>query len=157
DERRTAMSLWAMSSAPLYIGNDMTNLDSYGIELLTNEEVIAVDQAGKPAHPVSTATDQQVWYANNGDGTYTVGLFNLGSSSATVTVNWNDIGLTGPASVRDLWSHTELGSFDTGYSSVDLPSHGSRLFKVTAGGGTSLVNDDDTGISYTGSWQRNGG
>lgn len=158
DERQTAMSFWAISSAQLYIGNDMTKLDDYGIELLTNEEVIAVNQAGRPGHPVSTATEQQVWYANNGDGSYTVGLFNLGSSAATVNVNWSDIGLTGPATVRDLWSHEDLGTFDTGFSSIDLASHASRLFKVVAQeDGTVTANDDDTGMKYTGAWVRNGG
>ncbi|GMK44636.1 hypothetical protein PghCCS26_17640 [Paenibacillus glycanilyticus] len=154
DERQTAMSLWAMSSAQLYTGNDLTNLDAFGLSLLTNDEVIAVNQAGRPAHPVSTASNQQVWYANNGDGTYTVGLFNLGSSAATVTVNWNDIGLNGAAAVRDLWSHNDLGSFNAGYSSVNLPPHASRLLKVTASGGSVTANDDDTGVKYTGSWQR---
>jgi hypothetical protein len=157
DERQTAMTLWAISSAQLYTGNDLTNLDDYGLKLLTNEEAIAVNQAGHPAHPVSMATNQQVWYANNSDGTYTVGLFNLGSSPATVKVDWKDIGLTGSAVVRDLWTHQKLGTFDTGFSSVDLPSHGSRLLKVTSTGGLSAVNDDDTGISYSGSWERNGG
>ncbi|TFE29470.1 X2-like carbohydrate binding domain-containing protein [Cohnella luojiensis] len=157
DERRTAMTLWAMSSAPLYIGNDMTNLDSFGIGLLTNDEVIAVHQAGRPAHPVSTESDQQAWYVNNGDGSYTVALFNLGSSSATVNVNWNDIGLNGSATVRDLWSHTDLGTFATGYSSVNLPSHASRLFKVVAQGGPVTANDDEPGTKYTGAWVRNGG
>ncbi|CAM4384631.1 hypothetical protein FHS16_003537 [Paenibacillus endophyticus] len=157
DERKTAMTFWALSSAQLYIGNDMTNLDEYGLELLTNEEVIAVNQAGRPGHPVSTATEQQVWYANNGDGSYTVGLFNLGSSAATVNVDWSDIGLTGPATVRDLWSHEDLGTFNDGYSAVNLASHASRLFKVTALDGTAAANDDDTGMKYTGDWTRNGG
>ncbi|WP_139999788.1 glycoside hydrolase family 27 protein [Paenibacillus paridis] len=154
DERRTAMSLWAMSSAQLYTGNDLTNLDAFGLSLLTNDEVIAVNQAGRPAHPVSTASNQQAWYANNGDGTYTVGLFNLGSSAATVNVNWSDIGLNGAATVRDLWTHSDLGSFNTGYSSVNLPAHASRLLKVTATGGSVTANNDDTGIKYTGAWQR---
>ncbi|MEQ4482641.1 glycoside hydrolase family 27 protein [Cohnella silvisoli] len=154
DERRTAMTLWAMSSAQLYTGNDLTNLDSFGIGLLTNDEVIAVNQAGRPAHPVSTATNQQVWYANNGDGSYTVGLVNLGSSAATVTVNWSDIGLGGAASVRDLWTHTDLGTYNTGYSSVSLASHASRLLRVVSQGGSLAVNDDDTGIKYTGNWSR---
>jgi hypothetical protein len=157
DERRTAMTLWSISSAQLYTGNDLTNLDSFGLELLTNDEAIAVNQAGRPAHPVSTDTEQQVWYANNGDGTYTVGLFNLGSSAATVTVNWSDIGLNGPATVRDLWSHTDLGTYNSGYSSMNLASHGSRLFKVTSQGGSVSLNDDDTGMKYTGFWNRNGG
>jgi alpha-galactosidase len=154
DERQTAMSLWAMSSAQLYTGNDLTNLDAFGLSLLTNDEVIAVNQTGRPAHPVSSATNQQVWYANNGDGSYTVGLFNLDSSAATVNVYWNDIGLNGAATVRDLWSHIDLGTYNTGYSSVNLPSHASRLLKITSAGGSVTANDDDTGIKYTGAWQR---
>jgi hypothetical protein len=157
DERKTAMTFWSLSSAQLYIGNDMTRLDDYGVELLTNEEVIAVNQAGRPGRPVSTETKQQVWYANNGDGTYSVGLFNLADEAATVTVNWSDIGLNGSASVRDLWSREELGDFATGFSSVDLAPHASRLLKVTAKNGTIRVNDDDTGMTYTGEWTRNGG
>ena len=157
DERQTAMTLWSMSSAQLYTGNDLTRLDSYGLQLLTNDEVIAVNQAGHPAHPVSMDTQQQVWYANNGDGTYNVALFNLGSRSAEVNVNWSDIGLEGPASVRDLWSHTELGTFETGYNGGVLEPHASRMFKVTAKSGQSAVNDDDTGVRYSGSWSRNDG
>ncbi|MBB3111727.1 hypothetical protein FHS18_003795 [Paenibacillus phyllosphaerae] len=157
DERQTAMTLWAMSSAQLYTGDDLTKLDDYGLSLLTNDEVIAVNQAGRPAHPVSMETNQQVWYANNGDGTYTVALFNLGTKSTNVTVNWSDIGLSGEAAVRDLWSHKNLGSFKTGYTAEQLEPHASRLFKVTAKNGTSSVNDDDTGMRYTGDWVRNGG
>ena len=56
DERRTAATLWAVSAAPMYIGNDMTKLDTYGLDLLTNHEVIAVNQAGPPGTPVSTKT-----------------------------------------------------------------------------------------------------
>jgi alpha-galactosidase len=154
DERRTAMTLWSMSSAQLYTGNDLTNLDTFGIDLLTNDEVIAVNQAGHPAHPVSTATSQQVWYANNGDGSYTVGLVNLGSAAATVTVNWNDIGLNGSAAVRDLWTYTDLGSFNSSFSSTSLPSHASRLLRVVTNGGSVTANNDDTLVKYTGAWQR---
>lgn len=157
DERRTAMTFWSISAAPLYIGNDMTNLDAYGLELLTNDEVIAVQQAGRPARPVSTETEQQVWYANNGDGTYTVALFNLGGSAATVSVDWSDLGFEGEASVRDLWSHTELGTFESGFSSADLASHATRLLKVTALDGQVMANDDEAGVRYVGSWERNGG
>ncbi|SFB37053.1 S-layer homology domain-containing protein [Cohnella sp. OV330] len=157
DERQTAMTFWAVSAAPLYTGNDLTRLDSYGLQLLTNDEVIAIDQAGRPAHPVSTATSQQVWYANNGDGTYNVAVFNLGTKAESITVNWSDIGLDGPASVRDLWSHSELGTFEKGYTAESVDPHASRLFKVTAKSGTSFVNDDDTGFIYDGAWTRNGG
>lgn len=157
DERQTAATLWAISCAQFYTGDDLTKLDNYGLSLFTNDEVIAVDQGGHPAHPVSMDTQQQVWYSNNGDGTFNVAVFNLGSKAAAVNVQWSDIGLSGSASVRDLWSHTELGSFTNGISGIELDPHASRLFKVTTNGGTAAVNDDDTNITYSGNWTRNGG
>ena len=134
DERRTTMTLWAISAAPLYAGDDLTRIDDYGQSLLTNDEVIAIDQAGHAAHPVSQATNQQVWVADNGDGTYTVALFNLASSPVNVTANWNDLGFHGSASVRDVWDHRELGTFDGSYG-VTLEAHATQLLKVTPGAG----------------------
>lgn len=129
DERQTYMTLWAIEAAPLYSGDDLTKLDSYGLSLLTNDEVIAVDQAGHPAKPVSQSSNQQVWYANNGDGSYTVALFNLDSSSATVTANWSNLGFLGTAHVRNLWNHSALGQFSNSFS-ASLPAHGSQLLNV---------------------------
>lgn len=129
-ERQSYMTFWAIEAAPLLSGDDLTQLDSYGLSLLTNREVIAVDQAGVPARPVSQRTDQQVWYARNADGSYTVALFNLGSSTATVTADWSDIGLSGPAQVRNLWTHTNTGTAD-GSVSASLPEHGSELLRIT--------------------------
>jgi alpha-galactosidase len=130
-ERQTYMTLWSIEDAPLYAGDDLTSMDSYGLSLLTNKAVIAVDQAGHIAHPVSQASNQQVWFANNGNGTYTVALFNLGGATATVKANWSSLGFSGSATVRDLWSSTNLGKF-TGSFSASLASHASRLLTVTA-------------------------
>jgi hypothetical protein len=91
--------------------------------------VIAVDQAGRAAHPISQSSNQQAWFVKNKNGSYTVGLFNLGSSTANVTVNWSSLGLSGSASVRDLWSHTNLGNF-TGSFTASLATHASRLLTV---------------------------
>jgi hypothetical protein len=129
-ERQSYMTLWAIEDAPLIEGDDLTQLDSYGLSLLTDREVIAVDQAGTPARPVSQSTDQQVWYARNADGSYTVALFNMGSSAATVTANWSDIGLSGPAQVRNLWTQTNTGVAN-GSVSASLPEHGSELLRIT--------------------------
>jgi len=158
DERQTAMTLWSISAAPLYTGNDLTNLDSYGISLLTNPEVIAVDQAGTPARPVSTATKQQIWYALNADGTYTVALFNLGRTEEDITAKWSDLGLTGAGTVRDLWAHKDLGRFSSGFTASAVPIHGVRLLKVTPQSGAAVaVNDDALRVGYGGDWNRNGG
>ncbi|MEO3747080.1 X2-like carbohydrate binding domain-containing protein [Plantactinospora sp. B5E13] len=157
DERRTAATLWAISAAPFYLGNDLTRLDPYGLELLTNREVIAVNQAGRPAQPLSTRTNRQVWYSLNEDSTFTVALFNLGSTEADVAVNWADLGLTGPAEVRDLWARKDLGEFRTGFVATGLPIHGVRLLTVTPQKNSTIgVNDDDLRMSYEGAWQRNG-
>ncbi|WP_033279739.1 fibronectin type III domain-containing protein [Streptomyces sp. NRRL F-525] len=129
-ERQSYATLWAIESAPLYSGDDLTKLDAYGLKLLTNDEVIAVDQAGHPARPVSQTTNQQTWYARNPDGSYTVALFNLGSQAADVTADFADLGISGAASVRDLWQHKNLGRV-SGHLTESLPAHGSRLFTFT--------------------------
>ena len=138
DERRTQLTLWAISDAPLLLGSDLTHMDSGDLALLTNDEVLGVDRADHPAHPVNQGATQQTWWAYNGDGTYTVGLFNLGSSTANVTANFSDLGFTGSATVRDLWSHTELGSSTSSFS-ASLAPHASRLLRVTPSAGHGTI------------------
>jgi len=132
DEKKTAMTLWSICCSPLIIGRDITKITSGDAALLANTEVIAVDQAGHVATP---GTSSGVWRANNGDGTYTVALFNTGSSSATKTVSFSsDLGFSGSATVRDLLSHTDLGTFSGSFSSGSLATHACRLVKVTPSG-----------------------
>ncbi|MER6418096.1 carbohydrate-binding protein [Streptomyces sp. NPDC001137] len=133
-ERQSYMTLWAINKSPLFTGDDLTRLDSYGLSLLTNQEVIAVDQNTSPvARPVTPMGDQQVWGTRNPDGSYTVALFNLGGSPASVTADWASFGFTGAAAVRDLWNHQNLGTYKNRITST-LPAHGSRLFTVKPGG-----------------------
>jgi len=133
DERQTMVTLWSIESAPLLLGTDLSKPDPADLALITNREVIAVDQAGRPAQPVSQATPQQVWFSKNHDGTYTVALFNLADTAATVTANWTDLGLTGrgakSALVRNLWTHQNLGVEHGGYSATLAP-HASVLLRV---------------------------
>ncbi|MFT4082677.1 MAG: glycoside hydrolase family 27 protein [Nocardioides sp.] len=129
DERQTTTTLWAIEAAPLYSGDDLTQLDAEGLKLLTNDEVLAVDQAGVPAAPVDTSTDQQVWTAKVGDH-YVVALFNLSDDAATVSTDFSDdLGVKGSARIRDLWQHQNLGRA-TSYSAT-VPAHGSVLLTVT--------------------------
>lgn len=134
DERQTQLTLWAVSAAPLVLGTDLTSMDAGDLSLLSNDEVIAVDQRGHVARPVDRISHQQVWSAPNGDGSYTVALFNLDGGPATVTANWADIGFGGSASVRDLWSHTDLGTFNGGFGAT-LNAHASRLLRVVPASG----------------------
>ncbi|WHX16428.1 CBM35 domain-containing protein [Streptomyces malaysiensis subsp. malaysiensis] len=133
-ERQSYATLWAIAKSPLYTGDDLTKLDSYGLSLLTNREVLAVDQGDTPpAQPVTPSDPQQVWAAKNPDGTYTVALFNLADKPASVTADWSTLGFTGKATVRDLWNHENLGSHKNKITEA-LPAHGSRLFTVTPRG-----------------------
>jgi alpha-galactosidase len=139
DERRTQLSLWAISSAPLILGTDLTHMDSGDLALLTNDEVLGVDRSGHPAHPVNQGAQQQTWWSyNNSDGSYNVALFNLAGSSANVTANWSDLGFTGSATVRDLWSHTDLGT-SSGNFTASVASHGSRMLRVTPAAGHGTI------------------
>ncbi|MBK3573359.1 carbohydrate-binding protein [Streptomyces sp. MBT65] len=133
-ERQSYATLWAVAKSPLFTGDDLTKLDDYGVSLLTNREVIAVDQSdAPPARPVTPSDPQQVWAAKNPNGTYTVALFNLADSPAAVSANWATLGFTGKAAVRDLWNHEDLGTY-TNKVTQALPAHGSRLFTVTPHG-----------------------
>ncbi|MFE9452856.1 alpha-galactosidase D [Streptomyces sp. NPDC006739] len=133
-ERQTYATLWAISKSPLYTGDDLTRLDDYGVRLLTNREVIAVDQApAPPARPVTPSDAQQVWAARNADGSLTVALFNLADAPAPVTADFSALGFTGKAAVRDLWNQENLGTYRNRITEA-LPAHGSRLFTVTPHG-----------------------
>ncbi|MGQ4421722.1 CBM35 domain-containing protein [Streptomyces violaceoruber] len=129
-ERQSYATLWAIAKSPLYTGDDLTRLDSYGLRLLTNREVIAINQGDTPpARPVTPSDPQQVWAARNPDGTYTVALLNLADEPAAVTADWSTLGFTGKASVRDVWNHENLGRYKDRITRT-LPAHGSRLFTV---------------------------
>jgi hypothetical protein len=130
DERQTQFSFWSIVGSPLIIGSDLTKLDDGDYAILTNSEVIAVNQSGIPAKPVSTASNQQVWYSKQADGSIVVGLFNFDASSAQVTATFGDIGAGSTMQVRDMVSHTDLGSSNTSFSAT-LATHASRMLKLT--------------------------
>ncbi|MFF4351010.1 alpha-galactosidase D [Streptomyces sp. NPDC001530] len=133
-ERQSYATLWAIAKSPLYTGDDLTRLDSYGVSLLTNREVIALNQGSTPpARPITPSDAQQVWAAKNADGSYTVALFNLADAPAPVSADWSSLGFTGRAAVRDLWNHENLGTYKNKVTQA-LPAHGSRLFTVTPHG-----------------------
>ena len=129
DERRTVMSLWCIECAPLYTGDDLYHLDSYGMSLLTDQNLINIDQAGNVATQVQGG-NSQVWSAPNGDGTYTVGVFNLSGSAANVTVNFSSLGFTGYADVYDQWYSADKGIVSGSYTQY-LTTHASTVFKIT--------------------------
>jgi alpha-galactosidase len=131
-EQQTAMTIWAMANAPLFLGSDLTKLDSTGKQLLTNDEVLAVDQSGHPGKQI-TAGFNQVWASSLGNGSFYVALFNLNDVTSQVSVDWNALGFVNASQVRDLWTHTNLGPANGRFTTV-LPGHGARLLRVSASG-----------------------
>jgi hypothetical protein len=126
-ERQSVMTFWSMASAPLYVGGDIYFMDTNAIAILTNPEVIAVDQAGV----LPTRINAQKWRKRMPDGTWAVAVYNLGNSPANITVNWSDISLSGSHQVRDLVARRDVGSFTSSWTATSVPAHGSRLIKVT--------------------------
>ncbi|HZQ53901.1 MAG TPA: glycoside hydrolase family 27 protein [Bryobacteraceae bacterium] len=131
-EYRTHMSLWSLLAAPLLAGNDQRNAPPDILEILTNKEVIAVDQdpLGKEANRVAKNGDLEVWARPLKGGDYAAGLFNRGASTAKVTARWSDIGISGKARVRDLWAHADRGEMSDEFS-AEVPSHGVVMIKLT--------------------------
>ena len=130
-EYRTHMSLWSLLAAPLLAGNDLRSVSPNIMEILTNKEVIAIDQdaLGKQARRVSKDGDLEVWARPLSDGAYAVGLFNRGTSEAKVTARASDIGASGTLHVRDLWAHADHGTMSDQFS-ADVPAHGVVLIKL---------------------------
>ena len=131
NEQYTHVSLWCLLSAPLLIGCDMTQLDPFTLNLLENDEVLAVDQdpLGKQAMTVSQNGETRVYVKDMADGSKAVGLFNLGEVETQVHVNWSDLGLKGKLRVRDLWRQKDLGEFKNAFNAT-VPRHGGVLIKV---------------------------
>ena len=130
-EYRTHMSLWSLLAAPLLAGNDLRNMTPSILEILTNREVIAVDQdaLGKQGTKVWGAGEQEIWTRPLADGSIAVGVFNRGAADATVTARWADIGLARHGAVRDLWAKTNIAASGTDLS-VTLPAHGVAFWRV---------------------------
>ena len=131
-EQITHISLWALLASPLLIGCDLTKLDEFTIKLLTNDEVLEVNQdpLGRQGRRASQDSTLEVWAKDLADGSTAVGLFNRGEMAAKVTARWEDLGLKGRRAVRDLWRQKDLGTF-TGELSATVARHGAVLVKLT--------------------------
>ena len=132
DEEYTHISLWCLLSAPLMLGCEVDKLDDFTVSLLSNDEVIDVDQdaRGVEGLPVAQDKDFAVYAKPLDDGTYAVGLFNLSSTSKKLAVKWADLKLSAPQKVRDLWRQKDAGAFPDGFSAPVNP-HGVMLIRVT--------------------------
>jgi hypothetical protein len=131
DEQVTLMSLWSLAPSPLMLGMNLPDNDDWTLSLLTNDEVLAVNQdpLGTPAHRLAKAAGIELWAKPLKDGSLAVGLFNRGREAADVSLTWAAAGLTGKQTVRDLWQHKDLGVFDAQFTQ-SVPSHGAVLLRL---------------------------
>jgi alpha-galactosidase len=132
-EYKTHMSLWSILAAPLLAGNDLQHMSSEIRAILTNKDVIAVDQdvAGKQGTRISKSGDSEVWAKPLSDGSKAVALFNRGASEATVSITWAEAGFKAtPRHAQDLWLHKDISLNGAEFSAV-VPSHGVVMLRVS--------------------------
>jgi hypothetical protein len=133
DEQYTLMTLWSIARSPLMHGGDMTKTDDFTLSLLTNDEVLAVNQRSENNRQLFRTADGLVaWIAGvPGSADQYLAVFNTRDKApASVPVSLPDLGFTAPARIRDLWTHKDLGTFSDAFSS-EVPPHGARLFRVS--------------------------
>ena len=131
DEYRTHMSLWSLLSAPLLAGNDLRSMSKETLSILTNREVIAVDQdaKGQQAQRAWKQGALEAWLKPMSDGSFAVGLFNRGDTAAPISIRWSELGVHGVAQVRDLWQHKQVTAASEGYTG-QVPRHAVVLLRL---------------------------
>jgi alpha-galactosidase len=137
DEQYSHISLWCLLSSPLLIGCDISQMDEFTISLLSNDEVLAIDQdvLGKQATQISNDNGKIVYAKTLEDGSYAIGLFNLGETETTVSLKWGPWGSLATSdaaakfTVRDLWRQKDLGQFKSEFKTA-VASHGVVLVRL---------------------------
>ena len=135
NEQYTHITLWCLLCSPLLIGCDMSQFDAFTLNLLTNDEVLEVNQdpLGNQARRVAQVENTEVWAKDMEDGGKAVGLFNRGEMENPVIVKWSDLGLAGKQAVRDLWRQKDLGDFTDSFS-AKVGRHGAVLVRIIPSG-----------------------
>jgi alpha-galactosidase len=132
-EYQAHFSLWAMLAAPLMAGNDLESMTAETRDILTNREVIAVDQdaLGSQGKRARHEDGQDIWVKPLQDGGVAAVLLNRATTARTTAVNWTELGFPADkgAAVRDLWAHKDLGAFQRSYSATVEP-HGVVMIRV---------------------------
>lgn len=130
DEQQTLMTLWSIFRSPLMFGGDLPSNDAFTLALITNPEVLAVNQHSSNGHQSYHQGDKIAWTAQAEEGnTKYIAVFNVGERKESVELSWTDVGIEAKrASIRDLWAREDLGMQDR--IVVSLDPHASTLYKV---------------------------
>ncbi len=132
DEQRTLFTLWSIFRSPLMIGGDLTSADDLTVALLTNGEVLEMDQHSTESRPVIANDKTVAWLSRRvGAAGYYVALFNISPSAEKIHYEWKELGLTSAKyQVRDLWEHKDIGSEES--INLTLPAHGCVLYRLSS-------------------------
>jgi alpha-galactosidase len=140
-ERQSMFILWAISCAPLYLGSDLTHLDPADLTLISNRNLIAIDQAGVPARPLDIQSfrsgGKRAWLTQYPDGSAVLALFNLGKDDADFSLSWREVDALrdtyfaegAPPVLHDLITGALVTS-DPGKLTIHIASHGSQVFRI---------------------------
>jgi hypothetical protein len=130
EEQQTVMTLWSIFRSPLMFGGDLPSNDTSTIALITNQEVIAVNQHSRGGHQALDRGNLRIWVADGATSTeHYVAVFNLGETLENGSVPWNQVGIPArSATLRDLWAHKDLGKADA--IPIHLVRHASVLYRV---------------------------
>ena len=136
DEQYLHISLWSLFSSPLLIGCDMEILDDFTLNLLTNDEVIEINQdpLGKEATCIQSIDDLRIYVKELEDGSRAVGFCNFGLDIVDISYkDFSKLGLNGQFKVRDLWRQKDINNIDakTGQLTLKVPVHGVVLYKFS--------------------------
>ncbi len=132
DEQYTHISLWCLLSSPLLIGCPIEQLDEFTLSLLTNDEVLQVNQdpLGKQARRIKKDGPKEIWAKEMEDGSMAVGLFNRDDfDSRTIELRWSDLKLNQFYRVRDLWRQKDIGVYEDGIDAI-VPVHGVVMLRI---------------------------
>ncbi|MGB9467162.1 MAG: glycoside hydrolase family 27 protein [Candidatus Acidiferrum sp.] len=132
EEYRTHMSLWALLAAPLLAGNDLSTMKPETIAILTNREVLAIDQdtLGKQADRVRAEGSREIWARPLADGSKAVGIFNRFDWPQSIEISFREFGFKGGVKARDIWAAKDLGTLPGSYK-ARVPPHGVVLLRVS--------------------------
>ena len=131
DELYTMMSLWSIARSPLIHGGDMTQMDTFTLSLMTNDEVIAVNQYSTHNRQLFQNNDLIAWVADATDSSNKyLAVFNATESRSAVSVDLTDLGYNGDCSIRSLWDQSDLGTYN-GTFAPTVNSHGAALYSIS--------------------------
>jgi hypothetical protein len=129
DEQRTLLTLWSMARSPLIVGANLTELDDWTAELLTNPTVLAIDQKGHDQKMARQDEDLIGWTTKTDGGKEYLALFNVGDAGTRVAVPLSRYGFTAPKyGARDVWAGKELGKISE--AGGEIPAHGVLLLEL---------------------------